>query len=117
MATRGPRRSAEGRIPLAFTTDGLSLGGRVGPWGGREMTGPVLRLACLLSVAVASRAPAFIDSPDHPVGRYTLPAMLKNSWVAVLRVDRVDLDRGVVAYELVRTLQGRDWPGRVRHAV
>lgn len=62
------------------------------------MAGPVTRLAAPLALAVACSFPAgafaFIDSPHHPVERYTLPAMLRNSWVAVLRVDRLGLDRG-----------------------
>jgi hypothetical protein len=74
----------------------------------------------LLMTAVAFFTPlasAFIDSPHHPPEKYTLSWVRLNAWVAVLKVDRVDMDRGVVLYELAEQLQGKDWPRRLKHVI
>ncbi len=79
-----------------------------------------IRLALLMAGAVLGFIPhaaAFIDSPDHPPERYTLSAVHKNAWIAALKVERVDFDRGVVVYELAEQLHGKNWPKRLRHFV
>ncbi|MGE5193077.1 MAG: HEAT repeat domain-containing protein, partial [Deltaproteobacteria bacterium] len=79
-------------------------------------TGSAL-LAAGAVMAFLPHAAAFIDSPDHPPERYTLSAVHQNAWIAALKVERVDVDRAVVVYELVEQIQGKDWPKRLKHSI
>jgi hypothetical protein len=68
-------------------------------------------------LGVTTPAGAFIDSPKHPADNYSLSWARDNAWIAVLKVDRVDAESGIVVYELAEQLQGKEWPKRVKHLV
>lgn len=69
-----------------------------------------------LVLATVLAAP-YIDSPRQPVGEYTLSKAQRNAWVASLKVDRVDLERGVVAYRVAGQLPEKKWPERLRQSI
>jgi len=71
-----------------------------------------MALRALLLVGVL-----FIDSPNHPVESYTLSQVYRNAWVAALKVDRVDLEKGVVVFERTEAISGRSWPERLRQEI
>lgn len=69
------------------------------------------------ALALAAALAGFIDSPHQPVAEYSLAKAQKNAWVASLKVDRVDLERGTVVYRVVSQIPEKRWPERLRQSV
>lgn len=82
----------------------------------------MFRQACAAALAIlclgfASPAAPYIDSPRQPVEEYTLSKAQRNAWIAGLKVDRVDLERGVVVCQVTDQLPEKKWPERLRQSI